>query len=144
VVSRASCKEYGLFEDPDTLFWWDRQSMKARQVLDQAESSQALSLPAALTTFNEYLMDRHQISQIRLWGNGADFDNAIMAAAYRACGLKPAWKFYHNRCYRTAKSMIPSIKISRHHGIAHNAVADAMNQAAHLMVLADHIPQILE
>ena len=33
-----------------------------------------------------------------LWGNGSDFDNAILANAYRAIGQQQPWKFWNNRC----------------------------------------------
>jgi len=64
-----------------------------------------------------------------VWGNGADFDNMMLASLYDACRLAVPWKYYSNRCYRTLKSFSrPSDMVTRE-GIHHNALDDAVHQA---------------
>ena len=72
-------------------------------------------------------------SKARVWGNGASFDNPILANAYRAVNLDPPWRFWNDRCYRTVKSMFgKNVKLERI-GEHHNALDDAKSQADHLI-----------
>lgn len=129
VVSRISCREHGLFEEQDTLDWWAKQTDEARQILLLAEDPDGtLSLPAALDELNRFVA-RHPGCTV--YGNGSDFDNAILAAAARAAGCKLAWPFWQNRCYRTMKGRTPQVKLARV-GTHHNALDDARTQAQHL------------
>ena len=67
-----------------------------------------------------------------MWGNGATFDNVILANAYRGAGLPVPWKFWNDKCYRTIKGFFPQIKLQRI-GTHHNAQDDAESQAWHLI-----------
>jgi exodeoxyribonuclease VIII len=69
---------------------------------------------------------------VKIWGNGASFDNVILANAYRRNDLNIPWKYYNDRCYRTMKSLAPHIKMERE-GTHHNALSDAISQANHLI-----------
>jgi len=73
-----------------------------------------------------------------VWGNGADFDLPILAAAYKAAGGPPPWKPYNGRCYRTLKNLAPSIKLERQ-GTHHQALDDAVCQAKHLIKIVEHL-----
>lgn len=117
----------GLHIDADTKAWWDRQSEQARKVLTDPG---AIALPAALGGLNAYLQ---QHDNPKVWGNGADFDNPILAAAYRAVDMKQGWKPYNGRCYRTVKNLAPHIKLDKRQGTHHHALDDAKSQAVHLM-----------
>ncbi len=129
VVSRSSCAAVGLHEDADTLDWWGKQSPEARAIIDAAgDPMQSADIKTALVEFSFWLAKFG--SDVRLWGNGSDFDNAILSAAYRAIGMKPYWKFWNNRCYRTLKSLRPDIKMERS-GTHHCALDDAISQAEH-------------
>lgn len=129
IVSRESCKKLGLHEDDGTIKWWEGQGEKARDVLIASASQMAAPLPMALEELNAYL---RQYSCVRVWGNGADFDNPILACAYRVAGVKPGWAAYNGRCYRTVKNMAKHVKLVRS-GTHHNALDDAISQAKHLM-----------
>lgn len=131
VVSRASCKRAKLAESQDTLDWWMRQNAKARKVIDHADGPEALSLKDALVKFGEFLQLR---KGVKLWGNGADFDNPILAVGYDRVKLKQAWLAYNGRCYRTLKNIAPGPKLVRQ-GTYHNALDDAKSQALHAIEL---------
>lgn len=126
VVNTADCVDNGLAVDGDTLHWWSKQSPEAREVITEAESG-GLPLALALAEFNEFLAPSG-MSSVKVWGNGSDFDNAILGACYRAVGEKHPWAFWNNRCYRTLKSLNPHIKTDRT-GTYHNALDDAITQA---------------
>jgi hypothetical protein len=67
-----------------------------------------------------------------VWGNGADFDCAIMQSLYRTYGIRSPFSYSKHRCFRTLKnlSIIPA---PERVGVHHNALDDAMFQAEWLM-----------
>lgn len=134
VVSLKSCESVGLHLDQETAAWWAKQSPEARKVLDEANAQDAMPIQEALAEFNEFLA-----TGTKVWGNGADFDNAILIAAYAATGIQQGWGPYNGRCYRTLKSFFPQIKAKRG-GVHHNALDDAKTQAAHAIEIAQVAP----
>jgi exodeoxyribonuclease VIII len=118
---------FGLRKDPDTMAWWSKQSEDARETMEQAAAGHGTELPSA---FSEFALWAGPCGgNVRLWGNGADFDNAILAYAHEACGMTPFWKFWNNRCFRTLKALYPPAGAKMTGGIRHNALDDAVHQA---------------
>lgn len=128
-VSREDQEQYGLREDDDTVKWWNRQDATAKAVLSDPA---AVPLYDALEEFGTYV--RGFGSQVRVWGNGADFDNAILSDCYRRTPSRQPWGAYSGRCYRTLKNMTQAVKLERK-GTHHNALADAMCQAEHALAI---------
>ena len=133
VVNRQDQIDLGFREDRSTTAWWNDQSVAARTVLTDAESTGAAPLAKALDLFAEYLQ-QFDLDQVKIWGNGASFDNAILCECYRKLGFNTPWKFWNDRCYRTAKALFPGPPLQRI-GTYHNALDDAKSQANHLMGL---------
>jgi hypothetical protein len=152
VVNTTSCVDAGLVTDPDTMEWWRKQDFAARAVLNQADIG-GKTLVRALNEFDQWLDDQSygewlygeglhtakydtwkETHNLEVWGNGADFDNAILHVAYKAAGKEPSWKFWNNRCYRTLKNLFPRHKLERV-GVHHNALDDAKTQACHAIQL---------
>lgn len=134
VASRASNKKAKLHEDDGTMAWWAKQSPEARQALTESEAKGAPSLEDGLNSLKLYMTSFGSPRSIRVWGNGADFDNAILAVAYNAVGMQLPWEFWNNRCFRTLKNLAPHIKMERT-GTYHNALDDARSQAEHAIRL---------
>lgn len=133
VVHRQTCEDVFLSTSPDTLRWWQSQSPEAREVLDRSlDAARSVPLATALKGLNSYLGRFGGRRDVRVWGNGSDFDNALLSVAYDATKIVPAWSFWNNRCYRTLKSIAPELKLERE-GTYHNAFDDACNQAKHLL-----------
>ena len=130
VVSSRSCVDKGLHVDDETLRWWSIQSEQAQDVFKSSMDRRANTIDTALIKFNDWLSQLGPKKEIAVWGNGSDFDNAIMYAAYAACGIEPAWHFWNSRCFRTLKNLT-SIKAEPRIGIHHNALDDARFQALH-------------
>jgi exodeoxyribonuclease VIII len=99
------------------------------------------SLTAALAAFSGWLMEQSNLKSVRVWGNGSDFDNAILACAYKAVEQPVPWQFWNNRCYRTIKNLFPSIKMIRG-GVHHNALDDAKSQARHAQLILERMKSI--
>lgn len=126
VLSTAEQAALGLVEDPDTVEWWKGQSEEARRVF--REEQQPLS--EALAMFEVFCSSIGSPGLLRMWGNGADFDNPILREVFTAAKRKAPWGTYNNRCYRTLKNMLKSSKQPRPE-IPHHAMYDAKAQAAH-------------
>lgn len=125
-IDAQSCVDVGLTMDVSTVLWWMKQSDDARKELTDPRRL-PMPLVEALTAFTEWVGSNPVI-----WGNGATFDNTILAAAYDACGMHAPWEFWNDACYRTARRMFPGIDRPRP-GIAHHALYDARAQAEHLI-----------
>ncbi len=139
VVSRAHSAELGLREDADTQAWWAKQSAEARRVIEAAEAPDAPRLHDALGELHKFLKLR---TNVKVWGNGADFDNPILACAYDAAQLKQTWIAWNGRCYRTLKNIAPGPKLQRV-GTYHNALDDAKSQALHAIELFKAHPTLV-
>ncbi len=112
--------------------WWIGQSEEAKTVFTDPN---AVTIDKALLTFTQWILkDVHDIKNVRMWGNGAGFDNVILSTAYQLCAMMQPWRFYNDRCYRTVKSLYPAVSFRRI-GVHHNALADAESQADHLLAM---------
>jgi hypothetical protein len=122
--------QMGLTQDLSTLKWWAQQ--------DSAVREEAFS---GTTELRKGLMDLAEgISKDSLvWGNGANFDIVLLEEAYRSVRLPIPWSYRNVRCYRTLAAAFPHIKKPTilH---AHNALADAKGQAAHLKEILNALP----
>lgn len=145
VVNREDCLANLLHEDASTISWWNSQSEAARQVLkDAADRKTSIPLKLALEKMGDYVAEHCSPGHAKIYGNGADFDNAILAVAAFAVGHKFPWR-YGSRCYRTLKNLhevfgprFAAPKVERG-GTYHNALDDAKTQARHLMQIIGRI-----
>lgn len=144
-VDLQSAVTTGAKIDPSTVMWWLQQSKEARAAFD----TKGVDLVAALDKLDAWF-DSHwangRESAYGVWGNGASFDNVILAESYKRLGMTPPWPFWKDRCYRTVKSMYPEVKMERS-GTHHNALDDAISQAKHLIEMnrgRNFLEEILE
>lgn len=117
-----------------TLRWWEGQSAEAREALDFAKSDDCPSLQDSLNRLADWLGLLGQTHDVYVWGNGSDFDVAMLNHAYKQISDFVPWNFRHSRDMRTLyditlrfgldiRSNIPPV------GVAHNALDDAEFQA---------------
>lgn len=131
VVNTDSCVAAGLTIDASTLEWWERQTPEAREVLEQAKVGGG-NLHDVLLAFTCWLNEQAPLKEIRLWGNGSDFDNVLVERAYAAVKSLYPLRFYNHRCYRTLKNLITEVYVPlERQGTYHNALDDAKTQAVH-------------
>jgi exodeoxyribonuclease VIII len=126
-VEPESCQAVGLKMDASTVMWWmsdERNIARGNMMRDER-----VDLQSALFGVAEWFGDDKPV-----WGNGATFDNVILSSAFAACRIERPWKFWHDRCYRTLKSMAPQVKLVRS-GVYHNALDDAISQAKHMQAV---------
>lgn len=125
-VDPESCVARGLRMDASTVMWWLQQDNAARLEITWP----GLHVCEVLRQFAVWLGDQ----DAEIWGNGAGFDNVLLAEAYDRAQLPRPWKWANDRCYRTVKSLRPNVVMTRA-GTHHNALDDAKSQALHLMAL---------
>lgn len=131
VVNKASSDTYAMTISQDTLAWWEKQSPEARKVLDEA-SIGGDPMELALSNLAAFLPDG-----VRVWSNGANFDQPLLDVAYNRVGKQVPWKYYNSRCYRTILSLHPNEKPLRPATIlAHNALEDAKWKTKHMVNVA--------
>lgn len=114
----------------DTLYWWLSQSAEAGRALttDRKTPTQATY------SFIEWLhANNTDMRKVKVWGNGATFDNVIMRDLLNENGYgnDVLWKFWNDRCFRTyvAENNIERVEPK----VAHNALDDAHAQAMTLI-----------
>lgn len=127
-IDVESSKALGMRAQKSTLEWWSKQSEEARAAAFKGE----LKLENALTKLTMWMPPTDFAV---VWGNGANFDNNLLAAAYRIAKLDVPWHYWNDRCYRTISAMFLKTKIERV-GTGHNALDDAMTQALRLIRVA--------
>lgn len=139
VVDEESCLEACLSVDPATEKWWSGQTDEAYKVVILARSGLATPLPEALARLNRWQQNLGPRTKLRIYGNGADFDNPILRVAYDCASVEPYAAGYGGRCYRTLKNLdelfgpqFRAHKLERV-GVYHDALDDAKSQATHLM-----------
>lgn len=135
VIDPQSCIDVGMEMDASTVMWWMQRDKAAQAQFKQAGKP----IKDVLRSFTEWLtvngtveMDQGAAKHIRLWGNGAAFDNVLLANAYRKCGMIQPWKFWNDMCYRTVKNLSP-VQMKKRSGVYHNALDDAISQTEHII-----------
>lgn len=125
---------YGLANDADTMAWWAKQPTQTYQ---EAWGGK-MNLVEALENFAHWLEElAGDGNTVELWGNGADFDNAILTYAYAACDMQQPWNFRNSRCFRTLKALFPEVQPPHSLGTHHVAIDDAIYQADHAEAILD-------
>ena len=123
-IDLRSCVAHGLVIDASTVLWWLGQSDAARHEFTRS----GVALSVGLELFRVWIED----ADAQVWGNGAAFDNALLAEAYARLDQRTPWKFTNDRCYRTLKALYPVadfVGVGTHH----HALDDARSQALHLI-----------
>lgn len=124
-----------------TLKWWFQQDVEAIRALVDPE---ACSLRHGLKLFDLYMTDRGENSPMKpeyrhlprvelLWAKSPDFDCKILQTGFESQGLMYPFKFWNQRCVRTAVDMAFPDPDDRPEPetdtTAHDARDDAINQA---------------
>ncbi len=127
-IDPQTCIAVGLTIDPSTVEWWLNQPDQARKEM----TLPGQPLMDVLNAFKIWVND----DNAEVWGNGATYDNVLVACAAKAVGVYMAWVHFKSRCYRTIKNAnkdlpIDAFKVGTHH----NALDDAESQALHLMAI---------
>lgn len=112
--------------DTDTFQWWMRQADPARREIAKKPIDGCTILADALTDLRNFIRD---VEPAGVWGNGSDFDNAILQHAAKSYGVGELWPYWASRCFRTFAAIHDPDRTLRVRANDHNALEDAINQA---------------
>lgn len=133
-VSLVSAIAAGGVVDGDTVGWWMKQPAEAHEGLDIQHGP---DIYYVLQRFVGWLDGCYAVGNksIRVWGNGADFDNVILSSAFKRSGLDTPWNFWNNQSLRTVTLIDTQLEITCAHyapRVAHHALYDAEAEAMYL------------
>ena len=116
--------------DRDVIKWWLKQSREAQSAILTDE----IPLDDALLQLREFIDENSCGFYVRVWGNGANFDNVILRRSYERQGIPCPWRYCNNRDVRTIVELGNSIGFDVRmtipfEGVPHNALDDARHQA---------------
>ncbi|EFA9196702.1 exonuclease [Escherichia coli] len=116
--------------DRDTIKWWLKQSREAQSAILTDE----IPLDDALLQLREFIDENSGEFFVRVWGNGASFDNVILRRSYERQGIPCPWRYYNDRDVRTILELGKAIDFDARtaipfEGVPHNALDDARHQA---------------
>lgn len=134
-IDPESCTDWGLVIDAPTVMWWLDRNEAARKALI---ATRGTALDVAL----DELISAFKWKGATVWANGIDFDFVILEEALKATGRVIPWDYWAKMDFRTVKNMVPRAiynACKEENPVAHNALADAMSQAATLIALRKHI-----
>lgn len=114
-----------------TVRWWVKQDEAAKRMFQPSYNDAAMSTSEALVAFAAFITTRCSPT-VKVWGNGADFDNIILGTLYDSWDMFKPWSYGRNRCYRTLKNLGVGPNELERTGVHHNALDDAISQAQHL------------
>lgn len=137
----------------DTLGWWMRlvtQSPEAAKLMEvvslSGEENNHYGLEHVLIKLAAWLKElMTDKSGLCVWGNGADFDIAILNSAFAGCGLDIPWYYGNVRCLRTLRFVSgfhdkwPDYYDTVKPMVPHHALYDALAEALWLDVILDNL-----
>lgn len=140
-TSRDELKDFYFREDADTIAWWETQpAWNWKRFADPA-----LEAPSPVKMFNELNAWASKFEILTFWGNGPEFDMAILQTAMEMSFTHAFWDFRKVRSLRNVKGMFPEEweAASRAYEIEtgglyapHVALNDARKEASILLSLA--------
>lgn len=134
-VNLADATRRGCAIDSGTVAWWLAQSKSAQNAIIWSTHP----LPDALREFAEFIDSCGPRDEVRVWGKGPSFDNAMLAHAYWLCEMEAPWKFWNDRCCRTIMALYKQVEPDAFSGEKHNAVDDAMADVRHLIKIREFV-----
>ena len=130
VISLVDAMDKGAVPDGSTIEWWLAQSSEARS----ATLVNQIPLDDALLQLREFIDENSGEFFVRVWGNGASFDNVILRRSYERQGIPCPWRYCNDRDVRTIVDLGKAIDFDARtaipfEGVRHNALDDARHQA---------------
>lgn len=122
-ITLDSCLAVGLKPDQKTLEWWREPERAEAWALLQTSQ---MSLGTALADFADFYK---RWGGVELWCHGPAFDEVILAAAWRAYGMRTPWPYSAPRCTRTIYALA-GVEPDRTKGVHHGALDDCRSQVA--------------
>lgn len=120
----------------ETLLWWFEQGQRfdVSMLPDTQRDDVAVETNhQKLQAFLKFVKDGEF-----LWSNGMNFDFPILENCLNRYGLKPNWKYYKLRDFRTLQALHGQ-KATQLYVNTHHALKDALNQTAIAITIFDYL-----
>lgn len=130
--------DLGLVPSASTTLWWLEQPDEARARLVAGQKN-ALPTVEALELLQDFVSRHCDMGQVRVWGNGASFDQPIVETSFRRVKRGVPWVFYNLRCFRTLKALRPDLCVFKPE-VKHDALEDAYAQALNATHIIQGLP----
>ncbi|HBL7651908.1 TPA: 3'-5' exoribonuclease [Escherichia coli] len=122
--------------DRDVIKWWLKQSREAQSAILTDE----IPLDDALLQLREFIDENSGEFFVQVWGNGANFDNAILRRSYERQGIPCPWRYCNDRDVRTIVELGKTLNFDARtdipfDGERHNALDDARYQAKYVSAI---------
>lgn len=116
----------------DTVAWWAKQSDDARKLAFGGTES----LKRTLTNLSRFI-HMNSTDQVKVWGNGKEFDCTILEHAFQQLEMPCPWKFWDTQDVRTVITLAELLgfnpkKERAFEGTPHRALDDAKHQARYV------------
>lgn len=142
--------QYNRTENQDTLKWHSKLSTEASEEL--YAQSERENLPLALISFCSWVKGVSPDAKTQVFGNGCEFDNAILLHAMEQYHIKAPWHFAGNQSLRTVVWMgrvllgiDPKYTMEKSDEfVAHHAFHDARHEAQYLYHIVNAIRENLK
>ncbi|MCS2152404.1 3'-5' exoribonuclease [Scandinavium goeteborgense] len=137
-VNLSSDMALGAVPDGDTILWWLKQSAEARAAICTDDT---LPIADALSELSAFISRNSENPRyLKVWGNGSNFDNVILRAAYERAGHACPWQFWNDSDVRTMVLLGRQLGFDPKRdmpfdGVAHNALADARHQVKYVSAI---------
>jgi exodeoxyribonuclease VIII len=131
IVNLDKQDKLGRTIDTNTFYWWLSQSDGARSIFSDPGK---ITLVDMCKSFKKWLESVNNPERLRYWGNGANYDNAIVEHAFKCCNIKFPIPFWNSRDMRTIVGFYPRQlqsdwkRSNLRSGTYHNALDDAKYQ----------------
>lgn len=117
--------ERGRVADDSTISFWKKQDPAISEVVFTEEKDPS----AALNQMGQWFIDTRISEQCTVWGNDPLFDLGNMEMFLKQYGIKPPWKYWNRRCYRTIVDLLgPAFNVPGN-PMKHHPVYDALHEA---------------
>lgn len=139
-ISMSDLRAKGFYFDPKVIAWWENLS-DAQNITFKRSSVSELSVIGACELFRDWMQPFKAKDGIRLWGNGAAFDNVLLQTMYNRVQLPTPWHYTQDRCFRTLKPIGKAlgIPVPLFEGLPHYGLDDARHQARHATAILQRI-----
>ncbi|WP_350238916.1 3'-5' exonuclease [Pectobacterium colocasium] len=138
----------GAVPDGGTIQWWLRQSSEARAELIRDDATPILG---AVSELSDWLADNAEsLKTLKVWANSPSFDCAILKSAFERTDTDIPWNYWNERDVRTMKEVgvaimgigrILRLGTAKTIGVKHNALDDAISQAALVSAVMSRLVQ---
>lgn len=131
----------GFTTSASTILWWFTQDEEARTKLVEMNKT-SLKVKDALIEFKAYFHETFgpDLSEVKVWGNGATFDLNKMKTHFDKMGITAPWLFWNERDVRTITAFDPELKDSiKMEGIKHDGLVDSRHQVKYLSAIINKV-----